>query len=256
MRRQRGRTPCACLVLVGAFNCLLFLCPMISVGQNSKKAEGIYFQPSQIPFLLRYQYLALGSRLQKPGNERIAINGVLTDSMGSQPVQVIMELGGKVRIDTSAKSLRFDGQNSYYAATNFDKDLLESLVDDLPETFITAAALGSGFHLLGQRFSDQKGGFGDIYDTLIPGKTNKTHPRLPKRCCFDSLTGLLSWVQYRSGMKADSAIIETRFSDWIIVNGQAVPTLISRSQGGQCIFTLEAQEVNVLTAAADNLFAD
>lgn len=242
---------------------LLILCagfvafPAVAFAQKADKATEVYRDVSQIPIPLQSRYLALGDRLQKPGKERISINGVLSDSSGSNAATLVIEKGGKARIDVPAKnskSIRFDGKSVSKNVGTEDQELLEALVDDLPEVFIEETASGIGFRLVGRRFEGEKGELCDVYEAQMPAKSNPKHLRPIKRYCFDSNTMLLSWVQYPESNAANASIIETRFNDWIIVNGQMFPSTISRRKQGKVVFTLRAEMVTVAPAEADNLF--
>jgi hypothetical protein len=239
------------IALVGLLSCSFLT---VTFGEDSKSPENVYLQPSQIPSPLHFQFLALGNRLQKEGNERITISAILSDSSGSNSAKVVMEKGGKLRIDKGSDSLRFDAKDMSRSPSANEEELLESLVDDLPETLIETAAAGNGIRFVGQRFDNKQGELCDLYDSMIPGKANKKNPRQTRRYCFDSTTKLLSWVQYSSDKKSNSPIIETKFRDWITVNGQAVPATVIRSKGGSPVFKLEAKEVQVSRAEADDLF--
>jgi hypothetical protein len=225
---------------------------------NDNEDKNNYLHFTQVPEPLQSKYLALGDRMQKPGKERISITGVLTDSSGSNDAQVVIEKGGKLRVDVSSpnktKSLRFDGKNASKKNDDGDDDLLESMVDDLAETFFEATASG-GVLMVGLRFSDGQGHLYDVYDVPMPAKGNPKHPRSAKRFFFDSKTKLLSYVQYSESKEKDAPIIETRFSDWIVVDDQRVPTTVIRKKQGNVVFTLQGKTASTAPAAEDNLFA-
>jgi len=219
-----------------------------------------YYSPSQIASTLNRPYKALGDRLQKPGNERITLTGALTDSSGSSSVQIVIEVGGKLRVDQlgkGPKSVSFDGKTrGGVTLTSYDDDLLESLVDDLPETMMGAIARGNGFRLLGNRFSNPKGGFCDLYDVPMSGQTNTKQPYQVKRYCFDSESLLLQNVRYLSGSAIDSPAVETQFSNWQRINNQAVPARVVRIRNGIQVFSFQAQSSNVSASMADQLFGN
>jgi hypothetical protein len=243
-----------CIIAMEAAFFVLSLGATIVIAQDQKSEVDVYRQPSQVPSILRGNYSALGDRLQRAGKERISISGILTNSSGTNPVQVIIEKGGKARVDIPSKSVRFNGKNVSTESNSDDEALLESIVDDLPETLVEAAASGAGLRLIGHRFKDPQGELCNIYDAWIPSKSNPKRQRPFKRYCFDSNTMMLSWIQYRDGNEAKAPLIETRFSDWIYVNGQAVPATITRIKGGIRVFALEAHEVNVSSKAEDGIF--
>jgi len=242
------------LIIMGIALFIFSSGPVLSICQEKKEEEEIYRQPWQVPSVLRENYAALGNRLQKAGKERITIKGILKKSSGSKPIQVIIEKGGKARIDTSSKSVRFDGKNVSNGINSDDDELLESFVDDLPENLIETTASGAALRLIGHRYKDAQGKLCNIFDAWILSKSNPQRQRTFKRYCFDSNTMLLSWVQYRPDGETKGTLLETRFDDWVVISGQAIPATISRRKDGIIIFSLEAQELNVSSKAADDIF--
>jgi hypothetical protein len=247
MRNRQGFK----VIFCGAFAVGLFASMAMGLAAIAKEKDQItYWQPSQIPSYLQYQFIALGDRHQKPGKERLTLAGNLIAGTNSQSAEVIMEKGGKIRIATSSKSVRFDGNNGSANISNDDRELLESLVDDLPETLLDSSASGSDLQLIGSRLADSKGGFYDLYDALIFSKIKK--PIIARRYCFDSITKMLIWVQYNHG--PNTPVITTRFNNWVKVDGQAVPSAISRMQDGKQVFTFEIQNVQIAGKQEDDLF--
>jgi hypothetical protein len=254
MKSVSCRALMLCASFASVFICAVLLSPAASIAQETHGSETIYWQPSQIPILFHGNYSVLGDRHQKPGNERIMLRGVLTNSLGSNPAQVIIEIGGKARVDVPNKSVRFDGKMASSGITSGDEDILESIVDDLPETLIEATALGGGFRLIGQRFKSSNGELCNIYDAWTPVKSNSKRQRPYKRYCFDSNTMLLLWVQYRDGTDQKASFIETRYSEWIFINGQAVPGKIQKTRDGINVFVLETDEVSLSSSKDDSIF--
>jgi hypothetical protein len=238
------------------FLAVLMNAGLMAQDKNEGENQG-YLKFWQMPEPLQSKYLALGDRMQKPGKERILIHGVLTDSSGSNDTQVVVEKGKKLRVDVSIpkgpKSLRFDGKNAPNKTDEVDNDLLEAMLDDSPEMFFEAAVTGS-FLLVGLRFADGQGDLYDVYDVPMPAKGNATHQRPSKRYFFNSKTKLLSYVQYRESNEKDAPVIETRFSDWVIVDEQKAPSTVTRKKQGKVVFTLQGKTVNTAPAAEDALF--
>jgi len=228
-------------------------------AQKVTPSTDAYYAPTQMPPAFHENFKVLGDRLQKPGNERVALGGTLTDSNGTVLVQIFIENGGKLRLDSpgnASRGLSFNGTSATSASgkpSSTDDDLLESLVDDHPDTLMRAVATGTGFRLLGRRFPDGSG-FCDYYDVPTPAKANSKQPRQSKRYCFDSATLLLRSVQYSAGTAAGGAILKTEFGDWRNINGQAVPSRVVRMQNSTVLFTFQAQSVTVSPKLTDNLF--
>ncbi len=155
-----------------------------------------YYSPSLISPVLRQQFIALGTRLQTPGNEQIRMTGSLTDLNGTVPVQVVIQNGGNLNltwVGTSSVPLTFNGTTAAGVTPVVSQEgLLESFVDDLPDTLMGSVAQGMGLRLLGQRFQDSSGGACDFYDVPSLGQANKRTTQIAKRYCFDSRTFLRS----------------------------------------------------------------
>lgn len=229
-----------------------------SAPSVSTSATNLYHPIYSIPIALQRQYVAMGDRLQKPGQERVTMTGTLMDSSGSTSAQIITELGGKVSIvwmGPTPKTLIFNGMAaSATAATTYDSDLLSAFVDDLAESLFLSMSQGTGFRLLGQRFNEGDGTFCDFYDVPMPGKTNKQPPQF-KRYCFDSTAGFLRFVQYSSTAAVSAPAAQTSFTGWHLVNGQAVPGQVTRLEGGKQVFSFQVLTAAVAPTAADATFA-
>src|SRR5258708_7491525 len=82
-------------------------------SQNNVTASPAVFQRDAFPVQLKSVIDALGTRMVRPGNERIVAKGTLTK--GAQParITVTQELPNKLRIDNtspgSARTIAFDG---------------------------------------------------------------------------------------------------------------------------------------------------
>jgi hypothetical protein len=224
------------------------------VTSGTPSSVPLYFSPSQISAVLRQQFISLGTRLQTPGNERITMTGSLTDSTGTSSVQVAIQNGGNLNITwvgTSSAALTFNGATAAGVSAEASQDgLLESFVDDLPDTLMASVAQGMGLRMLGQGFRDSSGGTCDIYDVPTLGQTNKRTAPIAKRYCFNSQTFLLEYVRYIS----NSVVTETQFS-WQQVNGQAVPAGVLRVRNGTQLFSFQAQSATTSAAAVGaNIF--
>lgn len=228
--------------------------PGSSTPGGSSASAIVYYSPSRIPSVLRRQFTSLGSRLQQPGNERITLAGNLIDSSGTSAVQVVIQNGGNLNITLPGASapLTFNGTTAAGVSSRASQDgLLQSFVDDLPETMILSAAGGMGLRLLGQGFRDSTGGSCDYYDVPSLGQTSKTSTPTLKRYCFDSQTSLLKSVRYQTA----GGIVKTEFT-WQQVNGQAVPASVTRTQGATQLFSFQTQSAGTSASASGaNIFS-
>jgi hypothetical protein len=204
--------------------------------------------------------LALGNRLQSPGKEQVVLTGVLADASSRSPVQLVSQLGGKLRLEWTGvpgKVLSFDGKTAGTQSGKLsaeDADLLESLVDDTPETLLETIAQGASFRFLGRGFPDPEAGACDLVDIFQRPKTQALAQPRGKRYCFDSRTALLHYVRYQEDAGSGAATVETRWEDWRNVNGQAIPGRITRTRSGKEVFQFQAQQVAVAVGAPDSLF--
>jgi hypothetical protein len=231
----------------------------VGLAQPTTTANGnSYYAPSRVSPLLHKQYVALGDHLQRPGNERATMNGTLTDPLGSAAVRIVIEHEGKVRIDFTGNSAKlvFDGTavRTTGTTTAYNSDLLEALVDDMPDTLMLAIVVGNGFRLIGGGFPNPAGGTCDVYDVPIQGQTNKSVPYQLKRYCFDSATGLLQSVLHLDEFTKALSRVETHFGNWQTINGQAIPGGVVRLRNGSQVFSLQAQSIAISASAADGLF--
>ncbi len=225
-------------------------------GQPPVFPPGLYHDTAHVPAVLTRQYVILGDRLQKPGKERITLNGILTDSTSSSPVEILLELGGKLRITWTGKpgqKIIFNGTRSTVVGSiPISDDLVEAFVDDMPETIMESVSNGMGVRLLGQRFGDVSGAFCDYYDVPSFGQAIKKRTPVTKRYCFDSKTSLLRFVHY---LNPQNESITTDFGVWVVSSGQAVPGSVSRMRSGVQVFRLSVQSAGISPGLSDGAFA-
>jgi hypothetical protein len=218
---------------------------------------GLYLTSAQIPPTLLRQFQALGSRVQTPGNERLSLAGTLTTSSGPSNVQIVVQLGGELNITWIAQpsqKIVFNGTAaSVTGSIPSSNDLLEALVDDLPETLMLATGTGVRPRLLGQRFTNPAGGLCDYYDVATYGVAVRQAAPQVKRYCFDSSTSLLQTVRYINNASQSTI---TQFGGWSAVSSQAAPGTITRMVGGAQIFQFQAQSATVSASVADSTFAE
>jgi hypothetical protein len=219
--------------------------------QSKTSTDTTYFSPYLLPASLQRQYVAIGDRLQKPGKERITLQGTLTIGKVVSPAQVIVEKGGSVSISSSAKAVTFDGTATSTSLNASDGSYVDAFADDTVETFMEAVAQGQGVRLVGRRFPSQGGGSCDLYDVAITSKA-KSSSIILKRYCFDSFTALLRFVQYPAASAIGSPSQETHYSDWRLQSGQAVPGQITRIENGQTVFAFQASPAGVTVSARQN----
>src|SRR5207249_1757888 len=95
---------------------------------------------------------AHGDRVQRPGKERLVLNGTITrNQTASAPFQIIHELPNQVRYQegsgAKAGTIVFDGGQFAKSSGSLQKDdgdLIETLAYDTPESFFFAPGNGQG----------------------------------------------------------------------------------------------------------------
>jgi hypothetical protein len=228
-----------------------------------------YLSPTAVPQPLRGPLAALGNRLQVPGLERLTEAGMYTDSNGSQSIQFTWELPGNVRIDFTggtSHAVVFNGTSTTATAgtpSPSDDDLIESLADDRTEALLYGPGQ-SGFSMrfLGERFRTDKGTnkayagpFYDISQTFSTVAVRSDKAKRQKLYLFDSGTQLLTKTTYQIVRAGVNIKVDTAYSGWSTISGQAVPGQIVRSENGVSVFTILVKSAQVAPTAADSLFA-
>jgi hypothetical protein len=227
-----------------------------------------YVTPYSVPNSLHDVVVAMGDRVQKPGQERLALTGTYTDSTGSHGIQITWELPNKTRIDItggSPKSIVYDGQTTQSNAGSLsaaDNDLLEGIADDRPETLLygpktsglTMRLLGSRFRTDGGANKNYTGPYYDIFQSQAPvaGRTDST--RRTKLWYFDTLTGLLVKTEYTIQRNGTTVHVETAYT-WAKSGGQAVPGQIVRRENGVDVATVHVSTSQIVGAVTDGIFS-
>ncbi len=209
---------------------------------------------------------AFGDRLHEPKKERTVFTGKLTDARGNRVVQFAWELPGRFRYDEmgpSPKSLGFDGSRPWAGVaqpSDTDEDLMESLAADTTQGFLVGTNTGSYLRVLGRRFriGNSPAYNGPYYDILelvgpVPHRRNRSVQQ--KFFYFDSSTFLLASVHYilRRGMQETQIV--TEISDWKVVDAQAFPGRIVRTEDGRAVATVVMTSTSVLPKVDDGIFA-
>ena len=208
-----------------------------------------------------------GDRLQKPGKERLTINGSGSRNRAAgvafQLVQEIPNLAHYSEPGGPGHDVVFDGsQYGKPAGTpqSADSDLIETLVYDSPSWFLYAPSsmlpirtLGARFRLnpqAGQRYS------GPLYDVYLvtvpvqqPGKV-KTQPKLFH---VNSNTHLVEMVKYQ---QADNPAtnVQIVLGNWTNVSGNAIPQTIQRFENGVEVLRFDVTSAALGPSVADGQF--
>jgi hypothetical protein len=255
---------------VVVFGVLACQCPVPaqSTSQTSVSAQTV-LNPLSFPLQLQGNVMALGSRLQKPGQERETLVGTLTDSSGSSPGKVTFELPNKVRIDWmggTIRSIGYDGTSNWASDGNLsaqDQNLLETFLEDSPEGMLNSITQTASLRVIATfaRFDDgttpnYKGPMVDIFQVVEPVVSNNTKPMRQKHYYFDSTTRLLTEVDYILGGSGGSPVgVRVQRSNWNSVGGQLAPGTVTRIENGTTVFSLSSGSAAFSAAASDGTFS-
>lgn len=254
-----------CTVVIGAF---ASQCLGQSTSQASHSSQTVFY-PSSFPLQLQGSVMALGSRLQKPGQERETLVGTLTDSSGSSPGKVTFELPNKVRIDwmgSAARTIAYDGTSSWSSNGSLseqDQNLLETFLEDSPEGLLNSVRQIASLRVIATyaRFDNgstpnYSGPLVDIFQVTAPVQSNSTKPTRLKHYYFDATTRLLTEVDYVM-KKSDGSTVGVRVqrSSWNAVSGQLAPGTVTRIENGNTVFTLGSSTATFSPAANDGTFS-
>lgn len=214
-------------------------------GQTSQVPSGAF---PIMPGSVRRQADALGMRWRAPGKAQTTLVGEFITAAGARStVQVVHQVPWLVRLQgfpSTTPTLSFDGQLPRPLVSRTDEILLETFVLDLPEGMFASLQAGTAVDLLGRGFGPDPrvnptytGPRHDIYE--VTGRIRYRLDRLNrmKRYYFDSASGLLRSTRYQDRTVSPTAAVETRFSNWRVVDGSFYPGRIERYENGQLVFT-------------------
>jgi hypothetical protein len=238
----------------------LGICLMLSAPLLATPPDAPSFLLSQMPSELKPYAIALGQRLQKPGKERIAVEGAVTyfgeNSPRTEAVRIMWQFPLKIRLDQNGSRLAFDKNNSVQTMTAAQKavETIQTLLEDSVESFfalqkdrISRRYLGSGFKLEGTKESDP--GM-DVVQVSFPDNFRGKEPTL-KSYWFDCSTKLLGVVAYTSSSGAVTHIV---IDDWRDVAGEKFPFRIERWEDSKLIVRLTLNSATFMAGANDGTF--
>jgi hypothetical protein len=195
----------------------------------------------------------LGDRLEKPGKERLTMLGTLRRQGSTQavPCRLFLEWPRRVRLEEQGAQPRVygsDGNDKWALGSPLsvaDQEVIETLAFDSAEGFFQGQVQGFATRALSTRARadngttpNYTGPFYDIYqvsDRIGSGLALRMQPKL---FLFNSNTLLLERVRYQIERASNPTPVEVQISGWQSLNGQQVPTSISRLEGGASVLTL------------------
>jgi hypothetical protein len=264
-----------CQVRVLARSLLISLVLMMGLVYGQNQAPPVspasaleYLTESGVGVFWHDQLVALGDRLQKPGKERVILTGTYTDASGTQPIRLVWELPGKLRVDlmgatpltliSAGAGVLRKGGNAAIA----DDDLLESLRDDRPEIALFGGGGGhASWRFLGARFRtddgttpNYTGPLFDIYQIVSAAKGRSDKAIRWKLFIFDSISKLLARTQYVVERSGQDVAVETDWSSWTSTGGDPMPGQIFRLENGKPVMTINITAGQTAPTANDTIF--
>lgn len=242
----------------------IFSIAAVQAQENRNSAST--FNPDRVPLQLKSVVLALGSRVQTPGSERITMEGTFAESKGNSTATILLELPNKARITLTgptSKSIGFDGQKgsaSGASLTEQDEDLLETFVEDSAEGMLNAVRSTASLRVLAtySRMDDgtRTGRNVDVFQLAGPAQSRSSKSVRHKTYFVDSLTHQLVEVAYRAPRgDGSTSAVRVQYSNWTKIAGQSVPGTIKRVENGQAKFTLNISAASFSAKDQSNPFA-
>lgn len=252
----------ACLMVLMSPILLWAQTQTTTVVSNSASPQTT-INPLLFPLQIRSSVVALGSRVQTPGQERATLTGTLDTGAGNSPATVNFELPNKIRVDSGARSVSSDGTKTSASdarVSEQDEDLLETLADDSTEGMLSALLTTSSLRVIATfaKLDDgsKTGRMVDIFQTIGPVQSRSDKPVRQKHFYFDSITHLLVEVDYlKKRADGSTAAVRVQRSNWTNISGQMIPGLITRIEDDKPVATFTAGNVAFSAKAADGEFS-
>lgn len=224
----------------------------LAVAQPTPNLNG-YVLRAALRYSLRNVLGVLGDRLEKPGKERLTMLGTLRRQSNPQaiPFRLFLEWPRRIRLEEQGAQPRVygsDGNDKWALGSPLsaaDQEIIETLTFDSAEGFFQGQMQGFATRALSIRARldngttpNYTGPFYDIYqvsDRIGGGTALRIQPKL---FLFNSNTLLLERVRYQIERASNLTPVEVQISGWQNLNGQQVPTSISRLERGVSVLTL------------------
>ena len=235
-----------------------------NVSNVTKSNRNVYVRKALLSSRLAQNLNALGNRLEKPSQERLTLVGTLRVAATAQPREfaATLEFPDRLRLvvgGPQSRVITFDGQQTKGVAAD-EIDLIETLAYDSAEHFFAAQMQGNAMRFLGPRFRtddgstpDYAGPYFDIYKIADQIKASGQE-RTAKLYYFNSDTLLLERVTYFINRGDSEISVETKLSDWRVVDGQQVARRIERFENGKSMFVLTIRSAGLDRRADDGIF--
>jgi hypothetical protein len=215
---------------------------------------------------LRPMSEALGDRLERPGKERLVLIGALrraSKKNEDRPARLILEFPDRLRLEER------DGVTVYnndFASSNGvlkrnERDEVESLLFDFVDHFFASQMRGDATRFLGSRFRPDDGAnpnytgpFYELYEVTDRIAIEKEVREQQKFYYFNSDTLLLERVRYQIERDGEPVDVEVLIGGWRKVDGQQIPGVITRTEGGAPVLSLSITSAAVGGRQNDGIF--
>jgi hypothetical protein len=215
---------------------------------------------------------AYGDRLEKPGKERMIAVGTLINANTTDnekvPVRLVSEFPDKLRIEkrrgNKIDTTIFDGKEKVKIGDTLgpqEEEELEALAFDSIDHFMAAHMLGKPLRFLGDRFHlddgttvNYTGPYYDIYqitEQQFDANNNNKGAVQQKLYFFNSDTHKLERITYKKG----TVRVAVELAGWQKMNGQVIPTSLTRFEDGRPIITLTISTLALMPPGNDGAFS-
>jgi hypothetical protein len=215
---------------------------------------------------------AYGDRLEKPGKERLIAVGTLSNANTTDnekvPVRLVSEFPDKLRIEkrrgNKIDTTIFDGKEKVKTGDTLgpqEEEELEALAFDSVDHFMVAHMLGKPLRFLGDRFRldngtaiNYTGPYYDIYqiaEQQFDANNNNKETVQQKLYFFNSDTHKLERITYKKG----TVRVAVELARWQKLNGQVIPTSLTRFEDGRPIITLTISTLALMPRGNDGAFS-
>ncbi len=229
-----------------------------------------YVSSARLPWDLRWHLKKLGDRIAKPGKERITMVGTIKRGGDAQalPMSLTIEFPDHLHLafqdGVRQRVVNFNGSGAVGVGgplTTTERELIESLVYDTEEHFLSSQTQGMATRFLGQRFRtddgttpNYNGPYYDLYEMTDQVKSDSEVRLQTKIYCFDSDNLFLQRVRYEIQRSGSPVTIETRLSNWQQTQGQEIPQRIVRWENGQPVMDLTVTSLAISARQDDGSF--
>lgn len=236
-----------------------------TLASDAPTATDEYVHRAELWPHLRSAMRLMGDRLERPGKERLVMEGTLQrgGEASSIPLRLIREFPGRLRVEEQEGTQRnvtvFESRFAQAGEhSRREADLIETLLFDTAEHFFTAHAKGAATRHLGNRFrleADNSDAAYDVFEVVESVSIGANARRQTRTYYLNSDTQLLELVRYELERDGLPLRVEVRLGDWRRVQGQMMPHHVERRENEVVMFSLDINSITVSPRAQDNAFS-